>query len=167
VNALQPGGKEGSSFSARVVTEGEMATIDLRSYEAIFLLNVARFEASRLAALLELGRPFFVFLGDRVTADTYNTVSFSSVENPGVKESGQRPTRITHIDRNQESLRSLIDKGDSLKNASFQRYFAIEGMMKKLLVLDTQDPLLVEHPLESRSFSFSPPARISIGMTSL
>jgi hypothetical protein len=156
VNALQPGGKEGSSFSARVVTEGEMATIDLRSYEAIFLLNVARFEAPRLAPFLELGKPLFLFLGDRVTPDAYNAVSFFPWRILEVKESGQRPARITQIDRNQETLRSLIDKGDSLKNASFHRYFGIEGRVGKLLALGTQDPLLVEAPIgKTKLFLFT------------
>jgi hypothetical protein len=156
VNALQPGGKDGSSFSARVVTEGEMATIDLRSYEAIFLLNVARFEASRLAPLLELGRPVFLFLGDRVTPDNYNTASFVPWRILEVKDAGERGVRITEIDRNQETLRSLIDRGDSLMNASFYRYFAIEGTMRKLLVLGTQDPLLVEAPIgKSKLFLFT------------
>jgi hypothetical protein len=50
----------------------------------------------------------------------------------------------------------LIAKGDSLKNASFHRYFAIEGTMRKLLVLGTQDPLLVEAPIgKSKLFLFT------------
>jgi hypothetical protein len=151
-----PGGTDGSSFSTRVVTEVEMASIDLRSYEAIFLLNVARFEASRLAPFLELGRPLFLFLGDRVTPDAYNAVSFLPWRILEVKDTSQRLARITQIDRNQETLRSLIDKGDSLKNASFHRYFAIEGMVRKLLVLGTQDPLLVEAPVgKTKLFLFT------------
>ena len=156
VNALQPGGTDGSPFSTRVVTEVEMASIDLRSYEAIFLLNVARFEASRLAPFLELGRPLFLFLGDRVTPDAYNAVSFLPWRILEVKDTSQRLARITQIDRNQETLRSLIDKGDSLKNASFHRYFAIEGGVRKLLVLGTQDPLLVEAPVgKTKLFLFT------------
>ena len=38
-------------------------------------------------------------------------------------------------------------KGESLKGASFQRYFKIEGSTKNLLTLENKDPLLVEADL--------------------
>jgi hypothetical protein len=59
VSALHPGAFEKSPFLTRVVTEGEMARTDLRSYDGIFLLNVARPDFSRLASFLEMERPVF------------------------------------------------------------------------------------------------------------
>ena len=76
-----PGGREESPFLARVITEAEMASVDLRPYDAVFLLNAVKPYSSRLASFLELGRPVFIFLGDRVSPEEYNVFHPSSLEN--------------------------------------------------------------------------------------
>ena len=144
VSALRPGGFEGSPFLVRVVTEEEMAGIDLRSFDALFLLNVARVIPSRLSPFLDQGRPVFVFLGSRVSPEDYNALSFFPWRIMETKDSDQRPERIAQVDSSHASLRSLTKEGDSLKSASFYRYFKIEGPSRNLLTLASQDPLLAE-----------------------
>jgi len=144
VSALRPGGFEGSPFLVRVVTEEEMAGIDLTRFDALFLLNVARVIPSRLSPFLDQGRPVFVFLGSRVSPEDYNALSFFPWRIMETKDSDQRPERIAQVDSSHASLRSLTKEGDSLKSASFYRYFKIEGPSRNLLTLASQDPLLAE-----------------------
>ena len=144
VSALRPGGFEGSPFLVRVVTEEEMAGIDLTRFDALFLLNVARVIPSRLSPFLDQGRPVFVFLGSRVSPEDYNALSFFPWRIMETKDSDQRPERIAQVDSSHPSLRSLTKEGDSLKSASFYRYFKIEGPSRNLVTLASHDPLLAE-----------------------
>ena len=144
VNALCPGGLEGSPFVVRVITEGEMLSIDLRPYDAIFLLNVGRPQPSRLTSFLETGRPVFIFLGDRVSPEGYNSFSFLPWRIGPVRDVGQRPEEIAQVDHGHESLRFFSRGEASLKGANFRRYFRIEGSINNLLALGNHDPLLVE-----------------------
>lgn len=155
-NALYPGSLEGSPFMIRVITESEISSLDLRPYDSIFLLNVAKPHPSRLASFLELGRPVFIFLGDRVSLEEYNAFTLLPWRIRESRDVGQKPERIAQIDPGREALRSLSSGGDSLKSASFRRYFKIEGNTKSLLTLGNGDPLFVEADIgNSRLFLFT------------
>jgi hypothetical protein len=156
VNALRPGGLEGSPFSVTVITEGEMAGANLKAYDAVFLLNVAKPDPSRLASLLELGRPAFIFLGDRISPEAYNDFSLVPWRIAEARDVELKPERIARVDQSRETLKSLANGGDSLRNTLFRRYFKIEGMTRNLLTLGNQDPLLVEADVgRSRIFLFA------------
>jgi hypothetical protein len=156
INALRPGGFESSPFLVRVITEAEVAFVDLRPYDAIFLLNAAKPYPSRLASFLELGRPVFIFLGDRVSPEEYNAFTLLSWRIGEMRDLGQKPERIAQIDPGHDALNSLSRGSESLKTASFRRYFKIEGSTRNLLTLGNKDPLLVEAEIgKSRLFLFT------------
>ena len=144
VSALRPGELEGSPFLTRVITENEMTRVDLRTYDAVFLLNVARPDLFRLASFLEMGRPVFLFLGDRVVPEAYNSFSLAPWRIVKLNEVGERPERIARVDSGRGTLKFMTRLEDSLKSASFRAYFRVEGMARNLLTLKNQDPLLLE-----------------------
>jgi hypothetical protein len=149
VNALDPGGSEGSPFLAKVVIAEELANLDPASYDVLFLLNVSRPQASRMTSFLDAGKPVFIFLGDRVAPEEYNSIPLFPWRIGEVKGAGNpRPPRIMQADYNREGLRPFSNlKGEGLKGASFHRYFKIEGSTKNLLTLENSDPLLVQAAL--------------------
>jgi hypothetical protein len=156
INALRPGGLESSSFLVRVITEAEVSSIDFRPYDAIFLLNVSKPYPSRLASFLELGKPVFFFLGDRASREEYNAFALLPWRIGELKDLGQKPESILQIDPNHEALYSFSKLTESLKSASFWRYFKIEGSTKNLLTLGNRDPLLVEAEIgKSKLFLFA------------
>ena len=156
LNALRPGGLENSPFLVRVITEAEVASVDLRPYDAIFLLNAAKPYPSRLASFLELGRPVFIFLGDRASPGEYNAFTLLPWRISELRDLGQKSERIAQIDPGHDALNSLSRGSESLKSASFRRYFKIEGSTRNLLTLGNQDPLLVEAEIgKSRLFLFT------------
>src|SRR3972149_3618110 len=138
VSALNPGGAEGSPFLTKVITEEELASLGPMPYDALFLLNVPRPQASRMASFLEAGKPVFIFLGDRVIPEEYNNIPLFPWRLGGVKEAGDsKPARIAQADYDRESLKPFSGvKGESLKGASFRRYFKIEGSTKNLLTME-------------------------------
>lgn len=142
-NALQPGGSEGSPFHARVVTEEEFPYVDIKPYEALFLLNVARPHLFKLLPFLESGRPLFIFLGDRVIPEEYNAFPLSPWK---VREMREADTlKIGEVDRSSPILRSISEAGgESFRSASFRRYFKIDGGARTLLTFNNRDPLLIE-----------------------
>jgi len=146
VNALQPGRGEGTPFSVQVTQEGELERMDLKPYEAIFLLNVPQPPSSPLASYLQAGKPLFIFLGNRVNPDHYQRLPFFSWQLKEVKEGGA-PARLTPGPGglNREGFKSLSGiSADSLKKASFERYYRVARGGKTLLALENGDPLLVE-----------------------
>ena len=156
INALRPGGLESSPFLIRVITEAEVASVDLRPYDVIFLLNTAKPYPSRLASFLESGKPVFIFLGDRASPEEYNAFTLLPWRIGELRDLGQNPERIAQIDSIHEALHSLSRGSESLKSASFGRYFKIEGSTKNLLTLGNQDPLLVETDIgRSKLFLFA------------
>ena len=144
VSALRPGELEGSPFLTRVITENEMTRVDLRTYDAVFLLNVAKPDLFRLASFLEMGRPVFLFLGDRVVPEAYNSFSLAPWRIVKLNEVGERPERIARVDSGRGTLKFMTRLEDSLKSASFHAYFRVEGMARNILTLKNQDPLLLE-----------------------
>ena len=152
--ALNPGGREGSPFLIRVITEAELGGIDLGSFEALFLLNVVRPHPSKLSSFVESGRPAFIFLGDRIVPEEYNSIPLFPWRIRQVKESdGGTFQKISGIDEKHDVLRLLsgsagsLQGGGSLKGAAFQRYVKIEGSARNLLTLENKDPLLAEAAL--------------------
>jgi hypothetical protein len=149
LNALNPGGREGSPFLAKVISAEELDGLDLSSFEALFLLNVARPTPAKMLSFAEAGKPVWLFLGDRVNADHYNSMPLFPWRLRAFKEAaGQKPPRISQVDPSHEALKLFSGAaGDSLKGASFRRYYPVDGATKKLLILDNQDPLLLEASL--------------------
>ena len=146
VKALHPGGGEGTPFLVSVITEEELARTDPRSYDAFFLLNVRDPQPSGFSSILDSGRPVFIFLGDRISPESYNSLSLFPWRIRELKEADPlRPEKVAQVDQSLEPLRSFAGAGgESLKGASFRRYFRIEGSTKNLLLLGNKDPLLVE-----------------------
>jgi hypothetical protein len=129
---------------------------DLRSYDGIFLLNVARPDFSRLASFLEMERPVFIFLGDRIVAEEYNRFSLAPWQINGINDPDDRAERIARIDLSPEARKLLTQLEDSLKSVSVHRYFKIEGTAKNLLTLANNAPLLIEAEVEkSKLFMFA------------
>jgi len=156
VNALRPGASESSPFQVRVITEAELASINLQSYDTIFLLNVSKPYPSRLASFLEPGKPVFIFLGNRISPEEYNAFTLLPWRIGELTDLGQKPERIAQIDPGREVLHSLSRGSESLRKAIFQRYFRIEGSTRNLLTLGNQDPLLVEVEIgKSKLFLFT------------
>jgi len=146
VNALQPGRGEETPFTVQVTQEGELERIDLKSWEAVFLLNVSQPPSSPLASYLQTGKPLFFFLGNRVNPEHYQRLSFFPWQLRGVKEGGT-PARIVPgtAEPGRESFPFLSGiPGEGLKKASFERYYRLGRSGKTLLTLENGDPLLVE-----------------------
>ncbi len=141
VNALQPGRGEGTPFSVRVTQEGELERMDLKPYEAIFLLNVPQPPSSTLTSYLQAGKPLFIFLGNRVNPEHYQRLPFFSWQLKELKEGGG-PGRILPGPEGLTSLSGI--SGDSLKKASFERYYRLSKNGKTLLELENGDPLLAQ-----------------------
>jgi hypothetical protein len=154
VNALHPGGLERSPFLTSVVTEEGLANVDVKSYEALLLLNVSRPQASRLSSFLESSKPVFIFLGDRVVPEEYNKIPLFPWR---IQEVVDRQEKIVQVDEHHDSLKAFSGaEGGSLRNAPIRRYFKIEGSKRNLLTLENKDPLLVEADREKgRLFLFS------------
>ena len=162
VNALQPGGSEGSPFHTRVITEEEFSYIDTKPYEALFLLNVARPHIFKLIPVLESGKPVFIFLGDRVIPEEYNAFPLSPWKIREIQEADS--LRIAEIDQSRPILKSISEAGgESLRAASFRRYFKIDGGTKNLLTLKNKDPLLIESELgKGKVFLFTSTADLDL-----
>jgi hypothetical protein len=146
VNALLPGRGEGTPFIVQVVQEGELERADLKAYEAVFLLNVSQPSSSPLASFLQFGKPLFIFLGNRVNPDAYHRLPFFPWRLKEVKEGGL-PARIKPLpgDGKGEELKALSPQMmESLKKASFERYYRVARSGKTLLALENGDPLLME-----------------------
>ncbi len=157
LNALNPGGADGSPFLAAIITERQLADLDLQPYGAIFLLNVAQPPAYPVASFLDSGKPVFLFLGDRVIPEAYNRLPFFPWRLGEVRESPTQPERIAQIDHNDEALRPFSGGGGaSLRSASFRRYFKIEGTKGSLVTLQNRDPLFVQAEMgRGRLFLFA------------
>jgi hypothetical protein len=144
VSALRAGGMGQSPFKTRVITAAEMARTDLSDFDVIFLLNVARPDPSRLASFLEPEKALFIFLGDRIDLEAYNRFSFIPWQIQYRIELGERPAIAAPVDSPGEIFKFLPELAPSLKSASFRTYFKLEGAGKHLILLQNQDPLLVQ-----------------------
>ena len=145
-SALRPGPEEDSPFSIRVITETEFDGQDLRPYDVLFLLNVAKPRASKLTSALESQKAVFLFLGDRVIPEEYNSIPLFPWRVREMRDPGaSKPEKIGRIEERHESLKPFSGPaGESLRKASFYRYFKTEGGKGDLINLGNRDSLLLE-----------------------
>ena len=156
VSALVPGGYEGSPFLTRVITESETSRVKLRSYDAIFLLNVARPDFAEVASVLEMGKPVFIFLGDRIVPEAYNRFALAPWQIREMNDLSGPSGKIVHIDPRGRTSEFLARLESSLRSASVRTYFRVEGSAKNLIELENRDPLLAETDAgKSRIFLFT------------
>jgi hypothetical protein len=158
VNALRPGHSEESPFIPWVISEEELARIDINPYEVVVMMNVGQLQGSKLASILESGKPILLFLGNRVNPEEYNRIPLFPwrIEEAKEAEVG-RSLKIAYIDDHRDFLKPFSGPGgESLRRASFQRHLKVEGGMKNLLTLENKDPLLVESDIgRSKIFLFA------------
>jgi hypothetical protein len=149
VNALQPGGSESSPFVTKVITEEEYSHADLKRYDVFFLLNVSGLKPSKHSLIFESGKAVFIFLGDRVLPEEYNSFILFPWKIGGMREAGSsKPERVEQTDESHETLKNIATQGrKSLQGASIHRYFRIDGSLRNLLLLGNRDPLLMEGEL--------------------
>ncbi len=158
VNALRPGHSEESPFIPWVISEEELARININPYEVVVMMNVGQLQGSKLASILESGKPILLFLGNRVNPEEYNRIPLFPwrIEEAKEAEVG-RSLKIAYIDDHRDFLKPFSGPGgESLRRASFQRHLKVEGGMKNLLTLENKDPLLVESDIgRSKIFLFA------------
>jgi hypothetical protein len=161
VSALRPEGVKGSPFLTRVITEEDLAREAPGSFDVLFLLNVERPDFPRLVSFLNMGKPVFLFLGDRVIPEAYNRLSgvpWQIGKRIDVREHGEK---IDLKDSIQGSLAFLKPLEKSLTGASFHTYFKIEGTAENFLTLRNRDPILVaSNAGNSRLYMFASSADI-------
>ncbi|UCD78343.1 MAG: BatA domain-containing protein [Desulfobacterales bacterium] len=144
VSALRAGAIGQSPFTTRVITEDEMARADLNSFDVLFLLNVARPDPSRLASFLESQKALFIFLGDRVDLESYNRFTFAPWQIRYLIDLGERSAKAVFDDTPGSAFKFFPGLEQSLKKASFHTYFKVEAAAEHLILLQNQDPLLVQ-----------------------
>jgi hypothetical protein len=146
VNALRPGREERTPFSVQVTQERELESMDLTPWQAIFLLNVSQPPSSPLASYLQSGKPLFIFLGNRTIPENYQRLPFFPWQMKEVKEGGASArAMLERGGKKQESSNLLVEiSEESIKKASFERYYRLSRSGKTLLALENGDPLLVE-----------------------
>jgi hypothetical protein len=158
INALRPGDSEGSPFLLRVIPEEALGNIDTNLYDVVVWMNVGKLQGSQLVSILESGKPIILFLGDQVTPEEYNRVPLFPWRIREMKEAGSgKAERIAQVDDHRDFLKPFSGPGgESLRAASFHRYFKVEGSMRSLLIFEDKDPLLVESDIgKSRIFLFT------------
>jgi hypothetical protein len=161
-SALNPAVLERSPFRTRVIPVGEMDRADLRSYDIVFLLNVARPDFSRLAAFLEKGDPLVFFLGDRIVPELYNRFSLAPWQIRERVDLGASAQTLVLAAAGAAMPGFLSDLTDNLKRAAIKTYFKVEGTARPLLVLGNRDPFLVEAAAgQSRIFLFASSADLA------
>ena len=144
VSALRPGGLKRSPFLTRVITEDELGQMDPQSFDTLFLLNVPRPDLSKMGAFIEMGKPLFIFLGDRIVPEVYNQFPLAPWQIGELIDLSEGDEKMTQIDSNQSMTKFFTRLQDSLKSASVSTYFKIEGNPNTLLTLKNQGPLFVE-----------------------
>jgi hypothetical protein len=143
VSALDPQGMQGTPFLVRVITEGELAREAPGSFDILFLMNIERPDLTRISSFLDMGKPLFLFLGDRILPEAYNGLSQFPFKIGSRIDAGGEPQRIELAHPARTALGFLRPLEKSLRGASFHRYFRIEEGTEALLGLGNGDPLLV------------------------
>jgi hypothetical protein len=146
-SALRPIGSEESPFLTRIASESEAERMDYGSYDAVLLLNVAKPDFTLLASVLETGKPVFLFVGDRVLPDVYNSFSLApwrigELKGLGGRSGGAARVALSGSPRG-ELPRFLSGLENSLEGAVVRAYFEVTGAGERLLSLDNRDPLMV------------------------
>ncbi len=146
LHALNPGGGGDSPFVSQTITEEELSSADLKSYDILFLLNVSRPSGSKVSSFLEAGKTVFIFLGDRINPDDYHRIPLFPWVLREIRKGGD--VGIVPAKSESDSPNPFSGPvGESLKKVSIQRYFKVEGGGKKVLNLRNGDPLLLESNL--------------------
>ena len=101
--------------------------------------------ASKLASVPGIAEGRLSFFRRSVIPEEYNSIPLFPWRIREIRRSGaSKPESIVRIDSNHESLRPFSGSpGESLRKASFYRYFKIDGSKKNLLSLGKGNPLLV------------------------
>ena len=114
--SIQTGGSD-SPIRPQVVTEGELAEIDLAAFDCVFLSNVAQLtkdEAARLDRFVRQGGGLAIFLGDQVRAESYNCTGGTRGIVPASRGWGRsRPNRGLASIRSNIVIRLLLPFADA------------------------------------------------------
>jgi hypothetical protein len=81
-DALDPDPADSSPVRPEIVSDGDLAELELAEFDCVFLCNVARLTASefeRVSRYAATGGGVVVFLGDRVQAEAYNAAPSGGV----------------------------------------------------------------------------------------
>lgn len=143
VNALRPGDREGSPFLTNVIVESELNRTDYQLYDVLFVLNSASPDFGHLASFLEMGRPVFIFLGDRIVPERYNRFALAPWQIRGRMNVSADSREAFKIGSIGESLKFLTPMHPQLKHAAFRTYYKVDGSTGNLLTLKNGDPLFV------------------------
>jgi hypothetical protein len=145
-SALRAGGFEDTPFVTRVASAAEAERVGYGSFDAVFLLNVAKPEFSQLARALETGMSLFMFLGDRVDPAAYNAFSLApwrigELMDFGGESGGEARVALRETRERGPGYLSGLER--SLESAVVRTYFRVDGASERLLPLDNGDPLMV------------------------
>ncbi len=142
-NALNPGGPEKTFFRVHSITESELQRVDLQHFDVFCLLNVSGLDFSRPAAILQAGKPLFMFLGNRSEPESYNKFALAPWQINGRIERRTQHEKGARIHQIAEALRFPATLAGSLKSARFYSYYRIDGSADVLLSLEDRNPLLL------------------------
>jgi hypothetical protein len=97
--ALNPNPAGSSPIRPIVISEGDLAEVELADFDCVFMCNVAQFtagEAERLQRYTENGGGIVFFLGDRVIPERYNSIANPQAAS-GSPESSLQPVLPARI----------------------------------------------------------------------
>lgn len=148
VRALKPDDSSQSIFQVQVFYEPQFLEADLSNYDALFLLNVEKPPAGKVTGFLDAGKSVFLFLGDRVLPEEYNTIPLFPWRLGRVSDIAEGPQKVSRLDYRHPAIAPFRETGgEGLYGAIFRRYYRVEGGSKPLLALANGDPLLLESAL--------------------
>jgi hypothetical protein len=96
-DALNPNPDMPSAIRPTIVSDGQLAELELADFESVFLCNVARLtaaEAERLTRYVATGGGVVIFLGDRVVPSSYNAFAPTDSDPSQPSELQLLPARI-------------------------------------------------------------------------
>lgn len=155
-NALNPErSAEEAVIVPKVIGPEEMAGLDLSPYRVVILANVgaiASQAATKLFQFAKAGNSLIIFVGDKVSVETYNQLFYDSDSRllpsrleEGVVHEGASGVRIGKVAYTHPAL-SLFqrDQAGGLLTAAFYRYLALENTSSALITFANGAPLLLE-----------------------
>ncbi|MEE8448728.1 MAG: BatA and WFA domain-containing protein [Thermodesulfobacteriota bacterium] len=171
VNALNPQRTgEDSPVVPRVITADELTHIDITPYRLIVLANLEklnRLPAQQLLDRVEAGASLFIFLGDKVAVERYNSYLYDGPlpllpqRLKAVYQSENKPERIGKIAFEHPALTIFKGAEKSLISAKFHRYFLLDmsevaSGSRVLIATERGDPLLIQTQVgEGKVFLFT------------
>jgi hypothetical protein len=165
--ALNPNRAGNSPIRPLVVTEGDVAELELSNFDAVFLCNVGEItpgEVQRLARYADAGGGLVFFLGDRVSADRYNAHAVAPGSQVERENEALLPARIGEV---MESTQFGVDPLDyrhsivapfrgreraGLLNTPVSRYLQLDVSeslpgVEVAAAMPNGDPLIITAPL--------------------